>query len=103
MSAPITFDNSYRRLPEGFYRPQPLQPVLSPTLIKANPLLASALNIDHKWLNSNEALEVFAGNSMPQGADPIATVYAGYQFGNWNPQLGDGRALLLGEVIAKEH
>jgi uncharacterized protein YdiU (UPF0061 family) len=100
MSAPITFDNSYAQLPANFYTRQALQPVTQPTLIKTNHDLAEQLGVDRTWLLSKEATQVFAGNALLPGADPLATVYAGFQFGNWNPQLGDGRALLLGEVLS---
>jgi uncharacterized protein YdiU (UPF0061 family) len=100
MSAPITFDNSYAQLPANFYTRQALQPVTQPTLIKTNLDLAEQLGIDRTWLLSKDATQVFAGNALLPGADPLATVYAGFQFGNWNPQLGDGRALLLGEVLS---
>ena len=100
MSAPITFDNSYAQLPANFYTRQALQPVTQPTLIKTNLDLAEQLGIDRTWLLSKDATQVFAGNELLPGADPLATVYAGFQFGNWNPQLGDGRALLLGEVLS---
>ena len=103
MSAPITFDNSYSRLSERFHQSQPLQPVQNPALIEFNPSLAAALSIDEQWLTSEEALGIFSGNTLPEGATPIATVYAGYQFGHWNPQLGDGRALLLGEILTEEN
>ena len=100
MSAPITFDNSFAQLPANFYTRQALQPVTQPTLIKTNLDLAEQLGIDRTWLLSKDATQVFAGNELLPGADPLATVYAGFQFGNWNPQLGDGRALLLGEVLS---
>ena len=100
MSAPITFDNSYAQLPANFYTRQALQPVTQPTLIKTNHDLAEQLGVDRTWLLSKDATQVFAGNELLPGADPLATVYAGFQFGNWNPQLGDGRALLLGEVLS---
>ena len=103
MSAPITFDNSYSRLSERFHQSQPLQPVQNPALIEINPSLAATLSIDEQWLTSEEALGIFSGNTLPEGATPIATVYAGYQFGHWNPQLGDGRALLLGEILTEEN
>ena len=97
---PPQFDNSYAGLPERFYsRVQPA-PSDQPKLIRLNHSLANELGIDPAWLASNAGLLMVAGNTLPQGADPIATVYAGHQFGSWNPQLGDGRALLLGEVIS---
>ena len=99
MSAPITFDNSYGQLPANFYTRQALQPVTKPSLIKVNLDLAHQLGVDPTWLQTKDATQVFAGNTLLPGADPLATVYAGFQFGNWNPQLGDGRALLLGEVL----
>ena len=101
MSAPISFDNSYSRLPDAFFSRQSLQPVSDPALIQVNPDLAATLEIDADWLTSNTAIEAFSGNIALPGSDPIATVYAGFQFGNFNPQLGDGRALLLGEVVTK--
>jgi serine/tyrosine/threonine adenylyltransferase len=99
MSAPITFDNSYGQLPANFYTRQALQPVTKPSLIKVNLDLAHQLGVDPTWLQTKDATQVFAGNALLPGADPLATVYAGFQFGNWNPQLGDGRALLLGEIL----
>jgi uncharacterized protein YdiU (UPF0061 family) len=58
--------------------------------------------IDPDWLESETGVEVVAGNRIPDGAEPIATVYAGHQFGSWNPQLGDGRAILFGEVVGAD-
>ncbi len=98
----IPFDNSYARLPEHFYsRCQPT-PVANPGPIRVNHALAALLGIDPLWLESAEGTAVLAGNTIPPGADPIAAVYAGHQFGNYNPQLGDGRAILLGEVISAD-
>ncbi len=96
------FDNTYVRLPERFYSHQMPEPVPNPRLIRVNHQLADLLGIDPQWLGSEEGISVIAGNSLPIGADPIATVYAGHQFGSWNPQLGDGRALLLGEVLGTD-
>jgi len=96
---PIAFDNTYIRLPERFYARERPTAVAGPALIHSNPLLAGQLGIDPDWLSSDDALQVFAGNRVPPGAEPIATVYAGHQFGGWNPRLGDGRAILLGEVV----
>ena len=102
VNAPITFDNSYARLPERFYaRRQPV-PVAAPGPIRVNAPLAELLGVDPQWLASPEGTAVVAGNSIPPGAEPIATVYAGHQFGSYNPQLGDGRAILLGEVIGRD-
>ena len=100
MSRPIPFDNSYSRLPARFYSRQIPEPVSAPSLIKVNDKLASELGIDPGWLKSTEGIATLAGNQVPAGASPLSAAYAGHQFGGWNPQLGDGRALLLGEVIA---
>jgi uncharacterized protein YdiU (UPF0061 family) len=96
------FDNSYVTLPERFYVRQAPVPVANPELIRVNHELAGLLDIDPLWLESAEGINTIAGNHVPQGAEPIATVYAGHQFGSFNPRLGDGRAILLGEVIGKD-
>lgn len=93
------FDNSYISLPEHFYAQQKPTPVRAPELIRINSDLAAQLGISTDWLTSAEGLQVLAGNEIAAGSVPIATAYAGHQFGNWNPQLGDGRAVLLGEII----
>ena len=95
----IPFDNSYARLPDAFFSRQAPIPVASPQLIARNADLATQLGIDPDWLASREGVEVVAGNAVPDGAEPLASVYAGHQFGSYNPQLGDGRAILLGEVV----
>jgi uncharacterized protein YdiU (UPF0061 family) len=98
----IAFDNSYARLPERFFRPLAPTPVRAPALIKVNAGLAAALGLDADWLESPEGVAMLAGNHVPQGAAPLAQAYAGHQFGGWVPQLGDGRAVLLGEVIGTD-
>jgi uncharacterized protein YdiU (UPF0061 family) len=95
----IPFNNSYAHLPERFFSKQKPAGAPEPFLIRTNTALASELGIAHAWLNSPAALAVFAGNEIPEGAEPIAQAYAGHQFGGFVPQLGDGRAILLGEVI----
>ena len=95
----ISFDNSYARLPERFFAKQSPAPVPAPTLIRCNHDLAARLAVDSDWLQSEDGLAVLAGNRVPEGADPIAQAYAGHQFGGFSPQLGDGRALLLGEIV----
>jgi uncharacterized protein YdiU (UPF0061 family) len=93
------FDNTYARLPERFYtRTRPV-PVTTPRLIRVNRALAEDLGLDPDALASEEGLQVLAGNLVPENAEPIATAYAGHQFGTFVPQLGDGRAILLGEVV----
>lgn len=97
-----TFDNSYVQLPERFYSSQRPVPVAQPSLIRANHQLAAALGIAPSWLESVEGVATLAGNRIAEGSQPIAAAYAGHQFGNWNPQLGDGRAVLLGEIVTPE-
>lgn len=97
----IAFDNRYIQVAEVLFSRQPPEPVKQPGLVRINDALAEALDIDAAWLRSEDGLAMLAGNNLPQGAEPIATVYAGHQFGSWNPQLGDGRAILLGEVIGR--
>jgi uncharacterized protein YdiU (UPF0061 family) len=98
----IPFNNSYVHLPENFFSHQLPEPVAQPGLIRVNHALAKTLGIAPDWLESAEGVATVAGNHLPSGAQPIATAYAGHQFGGWNPQLGDGRAVLLGEVVASD-
>src|SRR5688572_25302010 len=93
------FDNSYARLPERFYAQLDPTPVSAPRLIKINEALARELGLDPEMLATPQAAEVLAGNRIAVGSQPIALAYAGHQFGNFVPQLGDGRAILLGEVV----
>src|SRR5918994_6197504 len=93
------FDNSYARLPERFYAQLDPTPVSAPRLIKINEALAQELGLDPEVLATPQAVEVLAGNRIAVGSQPIALAYAGHQFGNFVPQLGDGRAILLGEVV----
>jgi uncharacterized protein YdiU (UPF0061 family) len=96
MTLHIPFANSYGTLPPRFFTRQPATPVAAPQLIAFNRGLAGDLGLS---LGAEDELaRVFSGNQLPQGADPMAQVYAGHQFGGFSPQLGDGRALLLGEV-----
>ncbi len=98
----IPFDNTYLHVAEALFSHQLPTPVKQPGLIRINEALAEALSIDPRQLASAEGIAVLAGNQIPEGAEPIATAYAGHQFGGWNPQLGDGRAILLGEVIGRD-
>ena len=96
----IPYDTSYARLPEQFHSALDPTPVEKPGPIRVNRALALELGLDPDWLACTEGTQVIAGNEVPAGAEPIATVYAGHQFGGYNPQLGDGRAILLGELTA---
>jgi uncharacterized protein YdiU (UPF0061 family) len=98
-STRFTFDNSFARELEGFYVPWKAAQVSRPLLVKFNRELAEELRLDVDTLDSGELARIFAGNEVPEGAAPLAQAYAGHQFGNFVPQLGDGRALLLGEVV----
>lgn len=95
------FQNSYARLPNRFYARQTPVPVRAPKLIKLNQELAKSLNLKLPT-DTSELAEIFSGNAPPTGSDPLAMAYAGHQFGGWSPQLGDGRAILLGEVMGQD-
>jgi uncharacterized protein YdiU (UPF0061 family) len=99
MTVHFPFQNSYAALPAGFFARVAPTPVAAPRLIKLNRPLAVQLGLDPDHLGSPEGTEILAGKRLPDGADPIAMAYAGHQFGHFVPQLGDGRAILLGEVI----
>jgi uncharacterized protein YdiU (UPF0061 family) len=98
-AAPIPFDNTYARLPEAFYQRVRPATAAAPRLLRVNDALARQLRIDPQFLKSPEGVAVLSGNVIAPGSDPIAQAYAGHQFGDFVPQLGDGRALLLGEVV----
>lgn len=97
--ANLPFDNSYGRLPEKFYAR--LSPVAAsaPYLIEFNQALAKNLGIEKHFDDPQATARFLSGTSFPAHADPLAMVYAGHQFGNWVPRLGDGRALLVGEIV----
>lgn len=100
MTLNIPFDNTYGQLPAGFFTRLNPMPVKTPALIAFNGALADTLGITR---GPDEAMaQAFSGNTPPEGADPLAQVYAGHQFGGFSPQLGDGRANLLGEVISTD-
>jgi uncharacterized protein YdiU (UPF0061 family) len=99
MTVNFPFQNTYAALPDNFFARVAPTPVDSPRLIKLNRPLAVHLGLDPDRLGSPEGTEILAGKRIPDGADPIAMAYAGHQFGHFVPQLGDGRAILLGEVI----
>ena len=101
MASP-SFDNSFARLPDVFFSRVEPATVPAPQLIQINTGLAETLGIDTQWLASPEGLGLLSGNRLPEGSDPISMVYAGHQFGGWSPQLGDGRAILLGELVGAD-
>jgi uncharacterized protein YdiU (UPF0061 family) len=99
MTVHFPFQNTYSALPANFFARVAPTPVTSPRLIKLNRPLAIHLGLDPDLLSTPEGAEILAGKQLPDGAEPIAMAYAGHQFGHFVPQLGDGRAILLGEVI----
>lgn len=102
MPVTIAFDNSYARLPERFYARVSPTKVAEPRIIKVNHALAEQLGLDPAELDSADGAQLLAGNVLPEGAASIALAYAGHQFGGFSRQLGDGRAILLGEVLDRD-
>ena len=98
----IAFDHSYARLSDSFFARVTPAKVPSPRLIGLNRPLAEQLGLDAEWLASAEGVAMLSGNVLPVTATPIAMAYAGHQFGGWSPQLGDGRAVLIGELVAND-
>ncbi len=96
LSAGWNFDNSYAALPDMLYTKMSPKSVREPKLVVLNERLAESLGLNAEALRSDDAADVFAGNRIPEGAEPLAQAYAGHQFGHFN-RLGDGRALLIGE------
>jgi uncharacterized protein YdiU (UPF0061 family) len=102
MTSPIPFDNSYARLPDRFFaRTRPAE-APAPRLIELNRPLALALGLDPDWLAGPEGVAMLSGREVVPGSEPIAMAYAGHQFGSFVPSLGDGRAILLGEVVGRD-
>ena len=97
----FNFKNSFSKLPNDFFERIYPAPVKKPELIDINQDLANFLNLDPERMRGKEGSSVFAGNTIPKGSEPLAMVYAGHQFGHFVPKLGDGRAILLGEILAK--
>jgi uncharacterized protein YdiU (UPF0061 family) len=98
----LGFANTYARLPERFFaRVNPVK-VAAPSLIKLNTELATHLGLDPVALATQQGAAIFSGNSVAAGSEPLAIAYAGHQFGHFVPQLGDGRANLLGELVAAD-
>src|SRR5690606_40854967 len=95
----ILFDNTYAKLPDRFFERRRPTSVSAPERIRINRPLAEELGIDPDWLEGPDGVAMLAGNHLPESAEPLAQAYAGHQFGELVPQLGDGRAVLLGEVV----
>jgi serine/tyrosine/threonine adenylyltransferase len=101
-AGPFRFDNTYALQLEGFYAPVTPASVPAPDVLRINHGLADELGIDLRTFADHDTAAWFSGNAVPPGATPIAQAYAGHQFGGFSPQLGDGRAVLLGEVIDRQ-
>ncbi len=98
----IAFAADYARLPASLWESVTPAAVRAPRLLALNGALAHDLDLDPDWLRTDEGVATLAGNRVPDGATPLAMAYAGHQFGHWVPQLGDGRAILLGELRARD-
>ena len=96
------FNNRYATLGKTFYVETAPSPVANPGIIKFNEELAESLGLSTAELTAADIAAIFSGNHIPEGAQPLAMVYAGHQFGGFNPQLGDGRAILLGEIVGPD-
>jgi uncharacterized protein YdiU (UPF0061 family) len=94
-----TIHQSYAGLPPVLHAPATLVPVAAPRLVVANDALADALGLSREWLHGEDALQLLAGNAAAAHGQPLAMAYAGHQFGGFSPSLGDGRAMLLGDVV----
>ena len=101
-TALFEFDNSFARELPGFYVKGDADKAPGPVLLRLNQSLAEELGLDPDALASEAGVEILAGVRVPEGAQPLAQAYAGHQFGGFSPQLGDGRALLLGEIIDRD-
>jgi uncharacterized protein YdiU (UPF0061 family) len=98
----FAFDNTFARLPEHFYARLYPTPVAAPRIVKLNVELARELGLDADALMSEDGVAILAGSRVADGAEPMALAYAGHQFGHFVPQLGDGRANLLGEIVSRD-
>lgn len=95
----LQFDNRYARLPPAFYRKLHPTPLTAPYLVSVSDDAAALLDLSPVEIRGERFLQLLAGNEVPPGAEPLAMNYAGHQFGTFVPQLGDGRAILLGEIV----
>jgi len=93
------FDNTFAHSLVGFYAPWHGEKTSNPQMVKLNIALAEELRLNASALDGPQGAEILSGNRSPEGADTLAQIYAGHQFGGFSQQLGDGRALLLGEIV----
>lgn len=98
----LQFDNTYSRLPDKFYRRVTPTPLPKPYLVSFNEAVAGLIGLDPESPKMPEFVDYFSGNAPIPGSNPVSAIYAGHQFGVWVPQLGDGRAVLLGEAVNNE-
>ncbi|MFA5938708.1 MAG: YdiU family protein [Sinimarinibacterium sp.] len=94
----LALDNRYAQLGDAYASRVAPAPLTNPRLLHANAEVAELLDLDPAQLQTPQFVDIFAGNRPLPGGEPIATIYAGHQFGGWVPQLGDGRAILIGQV-----
>lgn len=97
-----SFHTTYTQLPDILYRPSESMPVQHPSFIVTNADLAPSIGVDVNWLTSEGALQILSGNARWPGIPAIAMAYSGHQFGHFSPSLGDGRAVLIGEVVGPD-
>jgi uncharacterized protein YdiU (UPF0061 family) len=101
--ASLRWDNSFARLPEAFYQRVTPTALPEPHLVAFNPDAAALLGLDRAAATTEEFLSIMSGGGQLAAMSPVAAIYAGHQFGVWVPELGDGRAVLLGEVLTPDH
>jgi serine/tyrosine/threonine adenylyltransferase len=94
--------HSFAQLGSAFFTALKPQPLSAPYWVGRSRAMARELGLSDEWMQSNEALQALTGNVLPPGSQPLASVYSGHQFGQWAGQLGDGRAILLGEMTAND-
>ena len=102
MSDAIPFEQTYRTLPERFYSDESPRAASQPKFIAYNEPLASSLGLPPSWDSTTEGLALLSGSAQLQAPSPLSMFYAGHQFGQFNPALGDGRAILIGELVDGE-
>ena len=100
--APTSWTHRFAGLGREFYTELHPTPLPAPYWVGRNPALARELGLDDAWMASDQALQAFTGNQLLPGMRPLASVYSGHQFGQWAGQLGDGRAILLGELASTD-